>query len=76
MTEEDFETKIDQSLKHWSIMLDESLRAYQTVLNTPIGSSHCCLVYDKAFHLYAPLESKALWAMIQREGTIIQRERL
>ena len=70
-----FEQQSNQSLKHKSIKLDESLRAYQTALKTPIGSSHCRLVYDKACHLYAPLENKALWAMIQREGTIIQRER-
>ena len=77
MTEEDFETKIDESLKHWSIMLDESLWAYQFVFKPPISSSYCQLVHDKACRLYVTLKNKAWWAMklLNKDASLIALER-
>ena len=47
----------------WSIKHDDSLLAYQNAFKTSIHTSHCLLVYGKAFHLYVTLENKALWAV-------------
>ena len=62
----------------WSIKLDESLWAYRNAFKMPIGTSHCRLVYRKAFHLYVPLENKALWAvkLLNMDSSLVALERM
>ena len=61
----------------WSIKHDDSLLAYQNAFKTSIHTSHCLLVYGKAFHLYVTLENKALWAvtLLNMDASLVALER-
>ena len=63
---------MDCSTKH-----DDSLWAYQNAFKTSIHTSHCLLVYGKAFHLYVTLENKALWAvkLLNMDASLVAFER-
>ena len=61
----------------WSVKHDDSLLAYQNAFKTSIHTSHCLLVYGKAFHLYVTLENKALWAvtLLNMDASLVALER-
>ena len=61
----------------WSVKQDDSLWAYQNAFKTSIHTSHCLLVYGKAFNLYVTLENKALWAvtLLNMDASLVAFER-
>lgn len=48
---------------NWSRKLDNALCAYSTIFQTPIEISPYQLIFNKACHLLAKMEHKALWAL-------------
>ncbi|KAJ9180664.1 hypothetical protein P3X46_008878 [Hevea brasiliensis] len=54
---------MSNSLKGWSVKLDDALWAYRTAYKTPIGTTPFRLVYDKSCHLPVELEHRAYWAI-------------
>ena len=61
----------------WSIKYDDLVWAYQNAFKTSIHTSHCPLVYGKAFHLYVTLENMALWAvkLLNMDASLVAFER-
>ena len=54
---------MNASRMDWSRRLDDSLSAYRTAYNTPIGKSPYKLVYGKACHTPVQLDHKAMCTM-------------
>jgi len=54
---------VDRSRKNWSLKLDHTLWAYQTVYKTPLGITPYCLVFENSCHLPVELEHKAYWVI-------------
>ena len=69
---------IDQSLMDGSIKLDESLWVYRNAFKTTIKTTHCLLVYGKAFHLYVSVENTALWSvkLLNMDASLVALERI
>ena len=61
----------------WSIKHDDSLWTYQNAFKTSIHTSHCLLVYGKAFHLHVTLENKALRVvkLLNMDASLVAFER-
>ena len=61
----------------WSIKHDDSRWAYQNAFKMSIHTSHCLLVYGKAFHFDVTLENMALWAvtLLNMDDSLVAFER-